>query len=226
MPVALNDLSEKQALAFFETITNPPDVLTQLRHRATLNPGSKHFLRLLTGPKNFPKTKFVLQPKSESQVHPNHPHMLQPAEALTPGNIYQNFPSQTTDAHAQTNLFFFKAGDIWSLGIFLYKICTQRKISQKFMKKFLSIQNTLPTSPSCFSGCYSLRQPCPKAWSVSVGARRESCGSLFVDMGRGWGRLGGLDLPSLNLVFYCKERDRGPVNERSIISLRGPLPGL
>jgi hypothetical protein len=47
-----------------------------------------------------------------------------------------------------------------------------------------------------------------------------------VDMGRGWGRLGGLDLPSLNLVFYCKERDRGPVNERSIISLREPLPGL
>jgi hypothetical protein len=45
-----------------------------------------------------------------------------------------------------------------------------------------------------------------------------------VDMGGEWGRLGGLDLPSLNLIFNCKERDRRPVNEWSIMSLGGPCP--
>jgi hypothetical protein len=63
--------------------------------------------------------------------------MLQPAEALTPGTHYQNFPSQTTDAQAQTNLIFFKPGDIWSLGIFLYKILqTTQNFSEIYEKKF------------------------------------------------------------------------------------------
>jgi hypothetical protein len=69
--------------------------------------------------------------------------MLQPAEALTPRNIYQDFPSQPTDAQVQTNLFFFKAGDIWSSGIFLYKILyTTKNLSEIYEEIFFDTKYT------------------------------------------------------------------------------------
>lgn len=122
LPIVKIDLTEKQALAYFEQILvllmdlHNFDIALRSISEQNIFSDCNGNLRILS------KRNLYCRENQNNGFIPMRPACYNPPEALAPGNVYQNFSSSLTDAQMQTNLIFFKAGDVWSLGIFLYKM--------------------------------------------------------------------------------------------------------